>query len=264
MANMSAAMAKLAGISKALQAAMNENVSRASDPKNVQYRRTFSPDEFGHYFSRAREQIGILREALPEYYGDFQEVIAEPDTEMMARAPGVAAPKHYSRGQMEKLFRDIEEVFEIRAASEHASPIVMEPARRVFITHGRAKDWLEVQAYIEKDLNLQTLELAQEASLGGTVIEKLEANASSCDAAVVVMSGDDLDAAGQVRARENVMHEVGFFQAKFGRRNVVLLHEDGVNIPSNLGGIVYTAYPKGNVGAAFAVMGRELKAIYGL
>lgn len=264
MTNISAAMAKLAGLAKGVQAALHENVSRASDPRTVQYPRNFSPEQYGHYFERVDEQVAVLKSALPDFYGDFQATPRKPEMEMMPLQAGQPNPMHFSRGQMEQLLRDINEIFEIRAASEHASPVAKEPPRRVFITHGPAKDWLEVQAYIEKDLGLRTLELAQEASLGNTIIEKLEYNSASCDAAVIVMSGDDADAEGQPRARENVLHEIGFFQSKYGRRNVVLLHEDGVSIPSNLGGIVYTAYPKGNVGAAFGVMARELKAVYGL
>lgn len=169
-----------------------------------------------------------------------------------------------TRGQMERLSRDIGEVFEIRASSEHAAPVVLAPPRRVFISHGRAKDWYEVQSHIEKDLKLDTLELAQEPSRGQTVIEKLEMNSGACDVAVIVMSGDDTDEAGQVRTRENVMHETGYFQARYGRHRVVLLHEDGVNVPSNLGGIVYVPYPTATPSAAFGLLDRELKAIYGL
>src|ERR1700761_5843753 len=36
------------------------------------------------------------------------------------------------------------------------------------------------------------------------------------------------------RVRENVMHEIGFFQGSYGRTFVVLLHEEGVNVPTNL------------------------------
>lgn len=264
MANISAAMAKLAGLMMGIDGALRENVSRMSDPKNVQYRRSFSPAEHGHYFQKVDDQLAILREGLPDLYADFQPIPKAPDMEMMSSVAGQPNPLHFSRKQMEQLLRYVNEIFEIRAASEHASPVVKEQLRRVFITHGRAKDWLEVQAYIEKDLKLESLELAQEPSLGNTIIEKLEANANSCDAAVIVMSGDDTDADGKLRVRENVMHEIGYFQGRYGRRNVVLLHEDGASIPTNLGGIVYTPYPRGNVGAGFAVMARELKAIYGL
>ncbi|AKJ28361.1 hypothetical protein AAW51_1670 [Caldimonas brevitalea] len=31
------------------------------------------------------------------------------------------------------------------------------------------------------------------------------------------LTGDDLDAGGAARARENVMHEIGFVQGRYGR-----------------------------------------------
>jgi predicted nucleotide-binding protein len=106
------------------------------------------------------------------------------------------------------------------------------------------------------------LELSQEPSSGQTIIEKLERNASTCDSAVIVMTGDDIDADGQARARENVMHEIGFFQAKYGRSRVCLLHEEAVSIATNLSGVVYVPFPKGNISASFGVLSRELKAMY--
>jgi predicted nucleotide-binding protein len=81
-----------------------------------------------------------------------------------------------------------------------------------------------------------TIELAQEPALGRTVIEKLEDNADRCDSAVIVMTGDDIANAGEPRVRENVMHEIGFLQGRYGRKAVILLHEEGVNIPTNLSG----------------------------
>jgi predicted nucleotide-binding protein len=236
-------------------------VSRHRNSKEPVYRSSFEPTEFGHYFQRSSAQLDALRQALPNLYGDFQALPVEPASQMMGTG-GQPGPMHYSRAQMERLLRDIKEIFEIRAASEHASPIAKSSPRRVFISHGRAKDWYEVQAHIERDLKIASMELAQEANRGGTVIEKLEENSDKCDSAVFVMSGDDEDSNGQVHARENVVHEIGYFQAKYGRRNVVLLHEEGVNIPSNLGGIVYSAYPKGMIRASFGVLDRELRAIY--
>lgn len=134
--------------------------------------------------------------------------------------------------------------------------------RRVFISHGRSKDWLEVQVHIEKDMKIQSLELAQEANQGRTVIEKLEAGASSCDGAVIVMSGDDLDSEGKVRVRENVMHEIGFFHGRYGRSRMILLHEESVSVPTNLAGVVYVPYPKGMIHATFGVLDRELRHMY--
>jgi predicted nucleotide-binding protein len=90
---------------------------------------------------------------------------------------------YYSRSQVERLIRDIEQIFEIRANSELEQP-KQEALRRVFITHGRFDDWRAVQTFIEKDVQLPTIELAQEPNLGRTIIEKLVDSAALCDSAV--------------------------------------------------------------------------------
>ena len=77
------------------------------------------------------------------------------------------------------------------------------------------------------------------------------------------MTGDDTTEDGLRRARENVMHEVGYFQAKFGLANVCLLHEEGVSIPSNIHGLVYIPFPTGLVSAAFGALARELGVAFG-
>lgn len=169
---------------------------------------------------------------------------------------------HFSHAQLVQFVRDIDQVFEIRANSQLEQPKA-EVARRVFITHGRSNDWRVVQNFVERDVQLATIELEQEPAKGRTVIEKLEENAARCNSAVIVMTGDDLANDAESRVRENVMHEIGFFQGRFGRKAVVLLHEEGVNIPSNLAGLVYVPFPKGRIEAGFHVLQRELKALYG-
>ena len=255
-------MAKLAGIQKSVQSALDENVSRSREGA-PQHRHSFKPSEVGHYFRHATAQLEVLRKYMPDWYGDFHSLSLEPELRMMPTAEE-PMQMHFSRAQMERLARDIDQLFEIRANSQHAAPQAKVMPRKVFISHGRSKDWYEVQAHVERDLGLSTMELAQEPSKGQTIIEKLEANSDQCDSAVIVMSGDDADAAGQAKVRENVMHEIGYFQAKYSRQRVVLLHEEGVSVPTNLAGIVYVPYPSGTVGATFGVLDRELKAIYGL
>lgn len=255
------AMAKLSGIRKAVAGALDERLlSRAK----AEPRRTFDPDSVGHLFKQAAVQIDHLRSLLPALYDDFQPILMEPSVEMFQ--PDTTKPKvfHFGRDQLERLARDIDQLFEVRANSELSQP-EQQPntsPKCSFISHGRSGDWREVQAFIEKDVGLATLELSQEPSSGQTIIEKLERNALSCDSAVIVMTGDDIGADGQARARENVMHEIGFFQAKYGRSRVCLLHEESVNIPTNLSGVVYVPFPKGHIGASFGVLSRELKAMY--
>lgn len=43
-------------------------------------------------------------------------------------------------------------------------------SHRIFISHGRSEQWRNLQAYIEKDLEYNTLELAQQANLGRTIL----------------------------------------------------------------------------------------------
>lgn len=261
MNDVATAMAKLSGIRKATMAVLNEDVSGGRGGARVA--QAFEPDLVEHYFTGMTQQLEVLQSMLPNLYGDFQKFPTEPIMQMMASSPNKPTPMHYSRTQMERLVRDIDQIFEIRANSELEQPAhVREVHRRVFITHGSFNDWREVQSYIEKDIKLNTMELAQEPNLGMTIIEKLLVGAERCDSAVIVMTGDDADAHGQARSRENVMHEIGFFQGKYGRSNVCLLHEEGVSIPTNLSGVVYVAYPKGTVSAGFHVLARELTAIY--
>ena len=43
-----------------------------------------------------------------------------------------------------------------------------------------------------------------------------------------------------MRARQNVVLETGYFMGKLGRDRVIMLTDDGVELPSDLSGMVYT------------------------
>jgi len=168
-------------------------------------------------------------------------------------------PNYYSRAQLEGLLRSIDQIFETRANSELAAP-ASKPEPRVFISHGRSLDWTKVQPHIERDLNVRTLELAQEPNMGRSVLGKLDEETRKCTYAVIVMTGDDTNADGQAVARQNVLHEIGFLQARLGISAVCLLHEEGTELFSNIHGLVYVPFPKGTVEATFGIILRELKA----
>jgi hypothetical protein len=197
-----AAFAKLAGIGKAVaQTLEDEHARRGQRPLQ-----NFPVEEVGKYFTGASDALATLRAELSLLYSDFQLGPIAPQVQM---APGPHGEEwRFSRPQLQRLARDIDQIFEIRANSELAPPAAESP-RRVFVSHGRAEDWRAVQAFIEKDIGLPTLELAQEANAGRTIFAKLVELTGSCDSAVIVMTGDDLDAEGKARARENVIHEIG-------------------------------------------------------
>ena len=253
------AMAKLAGIRKGLSLALDEGKRGNAD--NPFLKSTYTHQDAFPYFSGAVTQLKSLKAAHPDLFGDFRDIGVLP---LAGDKDGKPTGK-YARFQLERLVRSIDEIFEIRANCQLTMPAAS-PSKgspRAFLSHGRAQDWRQVQAYIERDLGIPTLELAQEANGGATIMEKLERGAGECDSAVIVMTGDDADIEGQARTRENVMHEIGYFHGRYGRSRVILLHEDGVSVPTNLAGIAYVPFPKGLITAVEGALTRELRAIYG-
>jgi predicted nucleotide-binding protein len=57
------------------------------------------------------------------------------------------------------------------------------------------------------------------------------------------MTPDDL-MGSSVRARQNVVLELGWFMAHLGRERVLLLYAGDVEIPSDIFGIVYLAFKR--------------------
>lgn len=207
-------------------------------------------------FPRYEAIIGELRELNPDFYGDI------PDTKIPESMGFSSGERLYEQYRIEPLIQNLEYLLELSSNARIGENVEKkEKLKRVFISHGRSIEWVKVQAYLEKDLKISTLELAQEPNLGRTVLQKLNEESQKCSVAVIVMTGDDLADDGEIRARENVMHEIGFFQGLYGLQNVVLLHEQGVNIPSNIHGLVYIGFPKDTAEAALGALSREMKVL---
>ena len=251
MDDVTSAFAKLAGTLKGVKALLAKKPLSLA-PRPIE---NFPADDAANYFNTASREVEVLRKELPKLFGDFEKIETEPTTKMMQ------GPYQYSRDHVERLERALEQAFELRSHSELERP-TREVPRRVFVSHGRATYWYAVQNYIEKDLEIDTLELAQQPNEGRTVLQKLQEESDKCSFAVIVMSGDDRDADGVARARENVVHEIGWFQAKYGLSGVALLHEEGTNIPTNIAGVVYVPFPRDHVEATFGVLLRELQAFF--
>jgi len=115
---------------------------------------------------------------------------------------------------------------------------------KCFIVHGRDEARkFEVARFIENDLNKRTVILHEQPNKGRTIIEKFE-DFSKVDFAVALWTADDVGKLkGEVehknRARQNVIFETGFFIGKLRRENVIVLYEDGVEIPSDYSGIIF-------------------------
>ena len=69
--------------------------------------------------------------------------------------------------------------------------------------------------------------------------------------AFLVMTAEDIDAQGRFHARENVIHELGLFQARLGFERAIILLEEGTEEFSNIQGLQQIRFSKGNIREAF-------------
>ena len=134
--------------------------------------------------------------------------------------------------------------------------------RRIFIVHGHNDGLLQTVARVIEHQDIKPIILKEQPSKGLTIIEKFEANSNS-DFAIVLLTADDL---GNVktkdtmnaRARQNVIFEMGYFFALLGRANVICLQEEGIEVPSDLGGRMYVKLDSENLWKYSLI--KELKA----
>lgn len=126
------------------------------------------------------------------------------------------------------------------------------PPTSIFLVHGHNETAaLRVQRDVRRITGIEPTILADKPSGGRTVIEKFERYAAQSQYAIVLMTRDDemahKDSAGRpvMRARQNVLLELGYFIGKLGRSRVLVL-QDGVEWPSDIAGVVYISVTRAN------------------
>ena len=65
--------------------------------------------------------------------------------------------------------------------------------------------------------------------------------------AFLVMTAEDEHADGTRHARQNVVHEIGLFQAALGWRRAIVMLENGCSRFSNLDGLTTIDFPSGDI-----------------
>jgi predicted nucleotide-binding protein len=121
----------------------------------------------------------------------------------------------------------------------------------VFLVHGHDEGVLQAVARFLEQLGLQAIVLREQPDSGRTIIEKFEHYADQVGFAVILLTPDDVagkaDAPGSaLRARQNVIFELGFFAGKLGRGRACLLKKGDIEIPSDLYGVIYKEFDQGD------------------
>lgn len=169
-----------------------------------------------------------------------------PDPEVQKRRNAVMRVQE-ATARLEHLVGVVDEKT-IRGVDDRPAPTAAAPptSRRVFVVHGRNQTVKSEVARTLERLGLEPIVLHEQPDGGRTIIEKLEDHAEDVAFAVVLMTGDDQGgpkaaAPGtyQLRARQNVVLELGLFLGKLGRSRVRVLHEAGVEMPSDYLSVLY-------------------------
>lgn len=133
-------------------------------------------------------------------------------------------------------------------------------SRKVFIVHGHAGIEQSIARFLTH-LALEPIILHEQPNQGRTIIEKFEDH-SDVGFAVVLLTADDVGGArnGQQhpRARQNVILELGYFIGRLGRGRVCALQQGGVELPSDILGVLWEALDEH--GAWKLKLAKELQA----
>jgi predicted nucleotide-binding protein len=117
-------------------------------------------------------------------------------------------------------------------------------SNKVFIVHGRNQGIKEAVARFIEKLGLEAIILHEKPSKGRTIIEKFS-DYSGVHFAIVLLTADDIgkekdsSEESKLRARQNVIFELGYFIGKLSRSRVCALYEEGVEIPSDYQGVIF-------------------------
>ncbi len=114
----------------------------------------------------------------------------------------------------------------------------------IFIVHGHDNALKEQVARFLEKLDIKPIILHEQSNKGATIIEKFEKH-SNVNFAIILFTPDDVgnvkekESSLNLRARQNVIFELGYFMGKIGRENVCVLIKDKVEKPTDYDGIIY-------------------------
>lgn len=163
--------------------------------------------------------------------------------------------------RLEKLKKEYEAEAPATAHHSSSSSFNHQPGRLpvVLIVHGHDEEMKKnVQLFINR-CGLTDLVWMEEPDNSRTIIEKLTDDRHIPDYVIALMSPDDLLSNGSLRARQNVIFELGYYLCKLGRKKVRMLLKGDPEIPSDLQGVLYTRYDEN--GAWKMKLAKEMKDV---
>ncbi|MFI5914349.1 PfkB family carbohydrate kinase [Dactylosporangium sp. NPDC051541] len=127
----------------------------------------------------------------------------------------------------------------------------------VFLSHDGTPPSLEVREFLASDCGLVVFELDR-SELRKPIADAMRVILNKCSFAVCVLTSDAATSDGHGRADQDVVHQTGVFQGRYGFGRVAMLVEDGCEVFSNAAGLIRLAFSRGQVDATFLEIERML------
>ena len=116
--------------------------------------------------------------------------------------------------------------------------------RNVFISHGHDEEAIATVAKFVENLGLKVTVLDKRPKKGQTIIDKFEEQVDEAGFAIVLLTPDDIGSSKatgkrKLRARQNVIFELGYLLGGLGGERVCALYKEGVELPSGIRDVAY-------------------------
>lgn len=170
--------------------------------------------------------------------------------------------------ESEAHLRAIAQVFEGHNPAPESSITEDRPGFTIFIGHGRNGAWRELKDHLRDHHHFAVDHYERMSNSGLPIWSRVSMMLQHGTMALLVLTGEDIAGhdSDKLRARQNVIHELGLCQGRFGINRAIALVESGIELPSNILGLEHIPFSRGNIretfGAVLAAIRREFPESY--
>ena len=168
------------------------------------------------------------------------------DVHLYGLPPSFSDKSDRTQREMDSSINSLEEILaQLEIPDEPSENPTRTFGDEVFIVHGHDEAAKHAVARFVAKLDIKPIILDEQVNRGQTIIDKFEEHAGEAGFAIVLLTPDDVGKSKnetgepKSRARQNVILELGYFLCGLGRERVCVLYKEGVELPSDIHGILY-------------------------